>query len=127
MAKETESRGSYLIHEKDGNSRVIIAEEVFTNIAALTALETEGVVSLAGNITKDQLGRSGAKSLSKCVKVNIRDQAAEIYIALNIHFGYSIPATSAKVQERVESAIENMIGYSVSHVNIKIAGVIVEK
>ena len=31
-------------------------------------------------------------------------------VALNIAYGYSIPEVSAKVQERIKSAIENMTG-----------------
>lgn len=38
-------------------------------------------------------------------------------------YGYNIPATSQKVQERVKNAIENMTGLTVTDVNIRIAGV----
>ena len=37
--------------------------------------------------------------------------------------GHSIPELSAKVQERVKSAIENMTGLEVSIVNVRIASV----
>ena len=38
-------------------------------------------------------------------------------------YGYSLPAVSEKVQERVRTAIETMTGLTVLEVNIKIAGV----
>jgi uncharacterized alkaline shock family protein YloU len=41
-------------------------------------------------------------------------------------YGYSIPKTSAKVQDRVKTAIENMTGLTVSEVNIRIVGVDIE-
>lgn len=44
-------------------------------------------------------------------------------VALNISYGYSIPEVSAKVQDRVKNAIENMTGLEVSIVNIRIASV----
>ena len=44
-----------------------------------------------------------------------------------MEYGYNIPATSRKVQERVKSAIENMTGLDVSDVNIRIAGINMQK
>ena len=41
--------------------------------------------------------------------------------------GYSIPAVSEKVQDRVKTAFENMTGLMVLEVNIKIAGVSMEE
>ncbi len=48
-------------------------------------------------------------------------------LALHMQYGYNIPAVSAKVQDKVKTAIENMTGLSVSDVNIRIAGVDLEK
>ena len=47
-------------------------------------------------------------------------------VALNISYGYSIPEVSAKVQDRVKNAIENMTGLEVADVNIHIASVDME-
>ena len=44
-------------------------------------------------------------------------------LAVLMEYGYNIPATSQKVQERVKNAIENMTGLTVTDVNIRIAGV----
>ena len=51
----------------------------------------------------------------------------KVDLTLNIDYGYSVPKTSEKVQERVKSAIENMTGLTVSDVNIRIASVFMEK
>ena len=48
-------------------------------------------------------------------------------LALNIDFGYSIPETSKKVQEKVKAAIENMTGLEVSDVNVHVTGVDMEQ
>ena len=127
MANETEDRSTHVIHDKERIGQVIIADEVFTNVAALAAMEVDGVVSIANNVTRDQLARQGRRSAGKGVKVNIRGEEVEVYLAVHLHFGYSIPETAAKIQEKVQSSIENMIGYTVKQVNIKIAGVVVEK
>ena len=90
---------------------------------ALAATEVEGVASMAGNITKELIGKLGVKNLSKGVKVLVTDRSVDVDLALNIDYGYSIMKVSEKVQDRVKSAIENMTGLEVSMVNIRIVNV----
>ena len=44
-----------------------------------------------------------------------------------MEYGYNIPATCQRVQNRVKAAIENMTGLEVLDVNIRIAGINVTK
>ena len=44
-------------------------------------------------------------------------------LAVVLEYGYNIPATCQKVQNRVRSAIENMTALEVVNINIRIAGV----
>ena len=105
---------------KDGHlGEVKIADEVVAIIAGLAATEVEGVSSMAGNITNELVSKLGMKNLSQGVRVEV----LSVDLALNIAYGYSIPEVSAKVQERVKSAIENMTGLEVSIVNVRIATV----
>ena len=107
---------------KDGHlGEVKIADEVVAIIAGLAATEVEGVSSMAGNITNELVSKLGMKNLSKGVRVEVLSGIVDV--ALNIAYGYSIPEVSAKVQERVKSAIENMTGLEVSIVNVRIASV----
>ena len=109
---------------KDGKlGEVKIADEVVAIIAGLAATEVDGVGSMAGNITNELVSRLGMKNLSKGVRVEVAEERVKVDVALNISFGYSIPEVSAKVQERVKNAIENMTGLCVSVVNIRIASV----
>ena len=126
MANETESRSAHVIHEVDQEGQVIVDDEVCTRIAALAATEVEGVDAMADNITKELIAKLGRNTLSKGAKVNVGDGEVTVFLSLILKFGYNIPDTAAKVQERVKAAIENMIGYSVRAVNIKIAGVNVD-
>ena len=119
----SEEKNSYSIHEELNMGEVQIAEEVVAIIAGLAATEVEGVASMAGNITNELVGKLGMKNLSRGVKVAVSENEVTVELSLNMAYGYSIPKTSAKVQERVKSAIENMTGLSVSEVNIHIAGV----
>ena len=119
----SEEKNSYSIHEELNMGEVQIADEVVAIIAGLAATEVEGVASMAGNITNELVGKLGMKNLSRGVKVAVSENEVTVELSLNMAYGYSIPKTSAKVQERVTSAIENMTGLSVSEVTIHIAGV----
>lgn len=126
-AEQTENRAAHVIHEKEEIGKVIISDEVFALIAGLAATEVEGVNSMAGNITKELVAKLAMKNLAKGVKVEVQDANVSVYMSLNIDFGYNIPQVSAKVQERVKASVENMTGFHVEAVNIKIAGVIVNR
>ena len=105
---------------------VKIADEVVAIIAALAATEVEGVASMAGNITNELISKLGMKNLSKGVKVDVLEGVVTVSLALNMEYNYSIVETSAKVQDKVKSAVENMTGLEVADVNIKVAGVVME-
>ena len=110
--------------KEDGLGEVRIAEEVITIIAGLAATEVEGVCSMGGNITKELVSRLGMKNLSKGVRVEVTEEGKiEVFVTINIAYGYAIPAVSGNVQEKVKAAIENMTGLEVSGVNVRIADV----
>ena len=106
---------------------VKIADEVVAIIAALAATEVDGVASMAGNITNEVIGKLGIKNLSKGVKVDVLEGVVTVSLALNLKYDYSIMEVTKKVQEKVKNAVENMTGLEVADVNIKVAGVEMEK
>lgn len=113
-----------IIKIKDGHlGEVKIADEVVAIIAGLAATEVEGVGSMAGNITNELVSKLGMKNLSKGIRVEVSEGVVNVEVALNISYGYAIPEVSAKVQERVKNAIENMTGLEVAGVNVRIASV----
>ena len=124
MEKDENQTGYTL--ENGNMGQVQIADEVVAIIAGLAATEVEGVASMAGNITNELVSKLGKKSLSKGIRVKVEDGIVNVNVALNIAYGYSVPKTSEKVQERVKSAIENMTGLEVADVNIHIASVDME-
>ena len=125
MAKD--ERNTYTIQNDASLGEVKIADEVVAIIAALAATEVDGVASMAGNITNELISRLGMKNLSKGVKVDVLEGVVTVSLALNLKYNYSIMDVSAKVQERVKNAVENMTGLEVADVNIKVAGVEMEK
>ena len=109
--------------KEDEFGEVKVADEVIAIIAGLAATEVEGVSSMAGNITNELVSKLGMKNLSKGVRVELQEDCAEIYISINIAYGYSIPEVSSKVQEKIKTTVENMTGMSVAVVNVRIATV----
>ena len=125
MAKD--ERNTYTLQNDESLGEVKIADEVVAIIAALAATEVEGVASMAGNITNEVIGKLGIKNLSKGVKVDVLEGVVTVSLALNIKYNYSIVEVTGKVQEKVKNAVENMTGLEVADVNIKVAGVEMEK
>lgn len=117
-----DSRKTFKI-KSDEVGDVRIADEVVAIIAGLAATEVDGVSSMAGNITNEIVSRLGMKNLSRGIMVEVADCDVTVDVAVNIAYGYAIPDVSAKVQDRVKSAIENMTGLNVVVVNVRIASV----
>ena len=124
MAKD--ERTTYTIQNDNSMGEVQIADEVVAIIAALAATEVDGVASMAGNITNELVSRLGMKNLSKGVKVDVLEGVVTVSLALNLKYKYSIMDVTAKVQDRVKTAIENMTGLEVADINIRVAGVEME-
>ena len=124
MAKD--ERNIYTIQNDASKGEIKIADEVVAIIAALAATEVEGVASMDGNFTNELIGKLGMKNLSKGVKVDVLEGIVTVSLALNLKYNYSIVEVSARVQEKVKNAIENMTGLEVADVNIKVAGVEME-
>ncbi len=118
----SEDRKVYSIKE-DNLGEVNIADEVVTIIAGLAATEVDGISSMAGNITNELVSKLGKKNLAKGVKVDVIDNCVTVEVAVNIKYGYAIPEISAKVQEKIKTAIETMTGLEVNAVNVRIASV----
>jgi uncharacterized alkaline shock family protein YloU len=95
-------------------------------VAGLAATEVDGVSSMAGNITNEIVSRLGMRNLSKGIEIEVENDEIKVSVAINIAYGYNIPDVSAKVQDKISSAIENMTGLHVAEVNVKIASVDME-
>ena len=124
MAKD--EKITYDIQNEAGLGDVKIADEVLAIIAGLAATEVEGVASMAGNITNELISKLGMKKLSRGVKVDVLEGVVTVSLALNLKYNYSIVDVTARVQEKVKSAIENMTGLEVADINIRVAGVEME-
>ena len=118
---------AYTLQGDGALGSVQIADDVVAIIAGLAATEVDGVSAMAGNITNELMSMVGYKSLTKGVKIDIDGVNVKVELALTMDYGYNIPDTCAKVQDKVKTTIENMTGLKVTDVNIRIAGVDMRK
>lgn len=126
MGKE-ELQNGYTVMDNGAAGQVQISNEVLTIIAGLAATEVKGVASMGGNITNELVSKLGMRGLSKGVRTTMENGVVSVDLTLNLDYGFSVPKTCQKVQEKVKAAVENMTGLNVENVNIKIANVTMEK
>ena len=122
MEKEMEN-GVFSIENGGEFGTVKIANDVVAMIAGLAATEVDGVSAMVGNIPNEIMHKVGMKKQVKGVKVDIFERNVKVDLAVTLQYGYNIPTTCSKVQEKVKSAIETMTGLTVDEVNIRIVGI----
>ena len=127
IMEKTIEQNTYVLQEDEDLGTVKIADDVVAMIAGLAATEVEGVAAMAGNISNELMSKMGVKNLAKGVRVEVIGKRVKTYLALIVEYGYNIPAISQRVQEMVKSTVENMTGLEVSDVDIRIAGVSMQK
>lgn len=121
MAQEKNTAEKY--SEAADVSTVRIADDVVALIAAFAAMEVEGVSGMAGGLDINTVSKGGMKKLGKTVKVEVSKEGVKVELAIELVYGYSIPETCSKVQNRVCTSVENMTGLEVKDVNIRVAGI----
>lgn len=113
--------------DEENIGTVQIADDVVAMIASLAATEVDGVSAMVGNITNELMSKVGMKNLTKGVKVSILENVVTVDLSVILEYGYNIPTTCQKVQNKVKTAIETMTGLTVADVNIRIASVKLDK
>ena len=106
-----------------GLGSVKIADEVVGMIAALAADEVEGVHGMSGDVTRELLDKVGVKPAGRGVKVDVNGKLVKLYMSIVMEYGYNIPTTCQKVQDKVKTTVENMTGLEVTDISVKISGI----
>jgi len=120
-------RQLFKIHEAKDVGAVHIADEVIAIIAGMAATEVEGVAGMVGKFGGDLVELLGRKNLSKGVNVEVGEDFVTLELSVIIEYGSTLVEVTRLIQDRVKSAVETMTGLEVNEVNIKVAGVNVEK
>ena len=109
-------RTTYIEHDNSDLGEVQISNDVLAVISAMAAMEVDGVVAMAGNITAELVSKLGMKKLSKGVRVDVVDNTVMVDLSIILRI-------SKKVQDKVKTTVENMTGMEVANVNVNIASV----
>ncbi|MDL2324757.1 Asp23/Gls24 family envelope stress response protein [Ruminococcaceae bacterium OttesenSCG-928-A16] len=106
----------------NAGGRLQISSEVIAKIAKLATLEIDGVAEVT-------LGNVGVKNLlnkiapQNPIQVELKDDVADITVAISVYMGAKIPEVSEKVQENVKNSVQNMTQITVAKVNIVVVGI----
>lgn len=102
-----------------------ISDEVVAVITGVAASETEGVFSVGtGSFASgwtELLG--GKKNNSKGIKVVMGEGSVTIEIQIVVKYGVRITDVAASVQENVKNAVEEMTGFTVEKVDVRVVGI----
>lgn len=102
---------------------VKIVDDVIATIAGLAAIEVKGVAGMSGGFVGGIAEMLGKKSLSKGVKVEVKEKIAVIDLYIIVEYGTKIPDVAWEIQEDVKKTVETMTGIAVNEVNIHVQGV----
>jgi len=104
-----------------------ISEDVVASIAALAAMDVEGVSSLSSGLGADIAELLGKKNLTRGVKIQFSDDAVTIDIFIIVKFGAIVVDVAKQVQKAVADAIEAMTALKISAIHIHVTGIGFEK
>ena len=111
------------MNHSDDTMAIEISDSVLANIAQISALEVEGVVSLYTGLVDDFVDevnkKLGRKSLSG-VSVKRTEEAIIIQLYLVVQYGLHMPTISRQVQKLVREAITNMVDNKKIIIEVKI-------
>lgn len=102
-----------------------ISDEVVAVITGVAASETDGVFSVGtGSFASgwtELLG--GKKNSAKGIRVVMGEGTVSIEIQLVVKYGVRITDVASSVQENVKNAVEEMTGFTVEKVDVKVVGI----
>ena len=107
----------------DERGSVSISEEVIAVIAAVAAVDVEGIHGLFASPGKILTKMIGRKGLSKGVKLSTEGDNVTIEVNVIAEMGVAVNEVGAEVQREVISAVESAVGVKVSEVNVRICGI----
>lgn len=118
------AEGKEYISCPDELGTIHISEDVLAVTAAAAALEVEGIGGLAANLGSDIAELlAGRKNLSRGVRVTVAENSVTVDISLLVKYGSSVQEAAKAVQNAVSEAIVNASGFTVTAVNVHVAGV----
>lgn len=102
-----------------------ISTEVIAKIAKVAALEIDGIDAVVAP-SQSIRGLLGSPKQQKPIRVEMKDDLAEITVHVKVAYGTKVNLVGEKAQENIKAAVQNMTGITVSRVNIVVEAISVE-
>ena len=111
------------MEENEVKNEVQIAEEVIASIAGMAIKDMKGLVKLAGGFTEEISEAFGKKNVGKGIRVDIVEKEVKLEVNIVVEYGIKIPEIAQKIQEKIKVDVENMSGYKVNKIVVKVQGI----
>ncbi len=105
--------------DKHTAGSIKVSEDVLIKIAETAACEIEGVYVVNNRL----LPPSTISRLRRPVRVKVNGEAAAIRFDISVLDGYNAIKVAEDIQRSVKSAVQNMTGFTVTKVDVNVAGV----
>ena len=107
---------------------VNISQEVVATIAESVVAEIEGVHSLVGGTSKNEIVKffQNVSSGGKGIAVEVGESECTLDVYIGAKMGFTLPALAGEIQTKVVKAITEMTGLKVQEVNVYIQKIIKE-
>ena len=105
---------------------VNISQEVVATIAESVVAEIEGVHSLVGGTSKNEIVKffQNVSSGGKGIEVEVGETECTLDLYIVAKMGYKLPALAGEIQTKVVKAITEMTGLKVQEVNVYIQKIV---
>lgn len=114
------------MHKEESRSdlgAIKIHKNVVASIAAIAAMEIEGVKRIGMDIKSGLMELIGKKSFSS-IKVEFdKHEEVKVTIPVVIKYGFNVPDVASRVQENARLALERMTSLSLKEINISVQGI----
>ena len=104
---------------KDNNKNMSVFSDVIKSLAFDAAMGVEGVIVLRGKDSFRKSVREGGASVEF-----LPNERVNINLTVNVHFGFTVPALVAAVQEKVKAEVEGSTKYHVHSINVHVKDVL---
>lgn len=111
------------MEENEVKNEIEIAEEAIAVIAGAAIRNMEGMSKTVTGFVDGITEALGKKNLGKGIKVEISEQDVRIEVGIIIKYGAKIPEVGAKIQEKITKDVEEMTGYKVKGVKVRVQSV----
>lgn len=105
--------------------KIVIADDLITNIAGYAAVENYGIVGMNAKKAADTLVELfGKDNLRRGVSLtNVDANTVDIDLYVTLEYGVSLPAVAQNTKSNVKYRVEEMTGLNVRQVNVHVESI----